>query len=54
MRLNLLVAGLALACPAVLGMTISDLQPGKTVSGPDLKVAEMHGKVVFVEYWGTR
>jgi hypothetical protein len=54
MRLNLVAVGLSLACTAVFGMTIDDLAPGKTVSGPDLKVAEMHGKVVFVEYWGTR
>ena len=54
MRFALLAAGLAVVCPAVLGMTIDDLRPGKTVNGPDLKVGEMHGKVVYVEFWGTR
>ena|GEM_PF-3220599 len=35
-------------------MTLSDLTPGKTVSGPDLSLKEMKGKVVLVDYWGTR
>ena len=34
-------------------MTLDDLVPGKTVVGPNLSVAEMKGKVVFVEFWGT-
>jgi len=41
-----------LALPA-FAMTIKDLQPGKTVSGPSLTVDEMKGKVVIVMYWGT-
>lgn len=41
-----------LALPT-FAMTIKDLQPGKTVSGPSLTVDEMKGKVVIVMYWGT-
>jgi len=45
----------ALALPAVaFGMTLDDLTPGKTVSGPNLSVADMKGKVVLVMFWGTR
>jgi len=45
---------LLLCSPLVLGMTIDDLKPGKTVVGPNLSTADMKGKVVLVEYWGTR
>jgi len=41
-----------LALPA-FAMTLKDLQPGKTISGPKLTVDEMKGKVVIVMYWGT-
>lgn len=34
-------------------MTIDDLNVGKTILGPNLSVADMKGKVVYVEYWGT-
>jgi hypothetical protein len=34
-------------------MTLKDLQPGTYVTGPNLKVDEMKGKVVIVMYWGT-
>jgi hypothetical protein len=34
-------------------MTLDDLVPGKTVLGPNLSVADMKGKVVLVEFWGT-
>ncbi|MFH0939925.1 MAG: TlpA disulfide reductase family protein [Planctomycetota bacterium] len=34
-------------------MTLNDLTTGKTVHGPNLTLADMKGKVVFVEYWGT-
>lgn len=53
MRMKLIATGLWLVCTAAFGMTIDDLQPGKTVNGPDLKVSDMHGKVVYVEFWGT-
>jgi len=35
-------------------MTLDDLVVGTTVSGPNLTRAEMKGKVVYVDYWGTR
>ena len=54
MRLHLVALSLSLLCSTLFGMTIDDLQPGKTVSGPELTVDQMHGKVVFIEYWGTR
>lgn len=40
-------------CSAAAAMTLDDLIPGKTVSGPNLSVKEMKGKVVFVLFWGT-
>ena len=43
-----------LALPALAwGMTLDDLSVGKTVSGPDLSLSDLKGKVVLVEYWGT-
>jgi hypothetical protein len=51
---------LALTCALALtasanaaSMSLDDLQPGKTVNGPELSVKDMKGKVVFVIYWGT-
>ena len=38
---------------SAFSMSIDDLTPGKTVSGPDLAVKDMKGKVVYVVYWGT-
>ena len=35
------------------GMTLDDLTVGKTVNGPDAKLDELKGKIVYVEYWGT-
>lgn len=50
-----LVLGLALLAPAVaVGMTLDDLTTGKTVHGAPVTVNEMKGKIVYVEYWGTR
>jgi hypothetical protein len=43
-----------MAFSASAAMTLKDLNPGKTVVGPDLKVEEMKGKVVLVMYWGTK
>ncbi len=54
MRYGLGLAILLAAPVTAMGMTLDDLQTGKTVHGPNLSVAEMKGKVVFVEYWGTR
>lgn len=54
MRNSLLMLGILASCATGFGMTIDDLEPGKTVSGPALNVADMHGKVVYVEFWGTR
>lgn len=53
------VSALALSAVLVLpamasGMTLDDLTPGRTVSGPNLSVADMKGKVVLVMFWGTR
>jgi len=36
------------------GMNLDDLTVGKTVAGPDAKLDELKGKIVYVEYWGTR
>ncbi len=44
---------LMLPVAASAAMTLDDLLPGKTVSGPNLAVKDMKGKVVFVEFWGT-
>jgi hypothetical protein len=53
-NLNFSVLAVVLAAPVLLhAMTIEDLVPGKTVNGPKLAVADMKGKVVLVEYWGT-
>ena len=41
------------ACMPAMAMTLDDLTPGTTVSGPNLTVKEMKGKVVYVVYWGT-
>ena len=55
MRRHLFVLALCLAVPGLASaMTVDDLSPGKTVHGTKLTVPEMHGKVVYVEYWGTR
>lgn len=42
------------AFSASAAMTLNDLSPGTTVSGSDLSLEEMKGKVVAVVYWGTR
>ena len=48
------IAGVLLLLPcAAQAMTLDDLDPGKTISGPNLLTREMKGKVVYVEYWGT-
>jgi len=51
---------LGMACAVALAtsahaasMSLDDLNTGKTVSGPELSVKDMKGKVVFVVYWGT-
>lgn len=44
-----------LAVPGIAAaMTLDDLTVGKTVCGPNTTLAEMKGKIVYVEYWGTR
>ncbi len=35
-------------------MSLDDLTVGQTVLGPKISGAELKGKVVYVEYWGTR
>ena len=35
-------------------MSLDDLTVGQTVLGPKLSKSDLKGKVVFVEYWGTR
>ena len=50
---SVLVAAIC-AIPALsFGMTLDDLTTGKTVSGPDVSLKDMKGKIVFVDYWGT-
>jgi hypothetical protein len=49
----LALASILAACVPAMAMTLDDLTPGKTVSGPDLTVKEMKGKVVYVVFWGT-
>jgi hypothetical protein len=34
-------------------MTVSDVQPGKTVIGSTLAAKDLKNKVVLVLYWGT-
>jgi hypothetical protein len=53
MKTAILALALLMAYPA-LAMTIDDLSPGKTVHGPALADKELKGKVVYVEFWGTR
>jgi hypothetical protein len=48
------VVGVLLSGAACAAMTIDDLSPGRTVSGPNLSVKDMKNKVVLVMYWGTR
>jgi len=45
---------LCLVPMAANAMTIDDLTEGKTVVGPKLSAKDMKGKVVYVEFWGTR
>ena len=46
---------LLLMVPTVASaMTLDDLTPGTTVHGPDVSASDLKGKVVYVEYWGTR
>ena len=51
----LLAMALMAALPlAAKEMTLDDLTVGQTVLGPKISAAELKGKVVYVEYWGTR
>ena len=34
--------------------TLSDFELGEHVSGEKLKLSKLDGKVVVIEYWGTR
>lgn len=34
--------------------TLSDFELGEHVSGEKLKLSKLAGKVVVIEYWGTR
>lgn len=51
--MRVMLAALVFACLPAVAMTIDDLSPGKTVSGPNLTVKDMKGKVTLVMYWGT-
>jgi len=43
----------ALLMPAACqAMTIDDLSPGKTITGPNLTLKDMKGKIVLVVFWG--
>ncbi|HYG74246.1 MAG TPA: hypothetical protein VEK08_04500 [Planctomycetota bacterium] len=53
-RLGLVAMVLALSVSAQAAMSITDLNPGTTVSGPALTTKDMKGKVVLVMYWGVR
>lgn len=49
----LLLAATMWAASAQAGMTLADLNPGSTVSGPKFGQSDYKGKVVFVVFWGT-
>lgn len=54
MRATLPLLAALLVVPAIASaMTLDDLTVGKTASGPDVTLAELKGKIVFVDYWGT-
>jgi len=53
MQATYLAPVLLVCCAAASAMTLDDLSPGKTVSGPALTLKEMKGKVVYVYFWGT-
>lgn len=50
----LVLAGVLTISSVASAMTLDDLNPGTTVHGPSLSSADLKGKVVFVEFWGTR
>ena len=33
---------------------LSEFQLGETIAGEEVKLDELEGKVVVIEYWGTR
>jgi len=51
---RILAPALLFCCAMASAMTLDDLSPGRTVDGPTLTLKDMKGKVVFVNYWGTR
>ncbi|MCW8133383.1 MAG: hypothetical protein KIS92_23775 [Planctomycetota bacterium] len=54
MRATLPLLAALLAVPSLASaMTLDDLTVGKTASGPDISLAELKGKIVYVDYWGT-
>lgn len=53
-KLRYLAFASLLACASSMAaMTVSDIQPGKTVVGPTLAAKDLKNKVVLVLYWGT-
>jgi hypothetical protein len=52
--LSTVIAAVLLSSAVSAAMSIEDLSPGKTVSGPNLTTKDMKNKVVLVMYWGTR
>lgn len=48
-----LLAALLVVPSIASAMTLDDLNVGKTASGPDTPLAELKGKIVYVDYWGT-
>ena len=53
-KMRYALVALLFAPALAYGMTLDDLTVGKTVNGPDAKLDELKGKIVYVEYWGTR
>ena len=49
-----LMAFPALAQDAVPDHNISEFELGEHLSGPEVDLSKQKGKVVAIEYWGTR
>lgn len=49
-----IAAGLALPIVHAADQTLDDFKIGKTVRGDEVKEKELEGRVVVIEYWGTR
>ena len=49
-----LSAVLTVSAHAVPDHNLSEFKLGEHVSGPEVDLSELDGKVVAIEYWGTR